>query len=110
MRIVVMSTFYSKGMGYTENCLPKALATLGHSVHVLTSNLNIYGNTSDYDRTYEAFLGPADQGSNQFTVDGYKVHRLRSSIVAGYVLVRGIASKLRDLQLNIAPSTEIASL
>lgn len=63
MKIAVVTTFYSEGMGYTENCLPKALVELGHEVDVITSNLNVYGNDEDYKETYEAFLGEADQGT-----------------------------------------------
>ncbi len=62
MKIVIVSSFYSEGMGYSENNLPKALASLGHEVHVITSNLNVYGTSSDYPKNYESFLGPADQG------------------------------------------------
>lgn len=110
MRIVVVSTFYSAGMGYTENCLPKALAALGHDVHVVTSNFNVYGTSSDYDVTYRAFLGPADQGQGRFQVDGYTVHRLASRMLGGYVMLKGLAGCVRALDPDIVHSTEIASL
>jgi len=32
MRIAFVSSYFSEGMGYTENMLPKALALLGHEV------------------------------------------------------------------------------
>lgn len=110
MRIAVVTTFYSEGMGYTENCLPKALAELGHEVDVITSDLNVYGSEKDYEDTYAAFLGPANQGTGRFRCDGYTVHRLRSKRVAGYVLIRGLARKIRELQPEIVHCTEIASL
>jgi glycosyltransferase involved in cell wall biosynthesis len=110
MKIAVVSTFYSEGMGYTENCLPKALASLGHEVHLITSNLNVYGNSPDYDDTYKSFLGPADQGVRQYMVDGYVVRRLSSRLVAGYVSVRGLARELMQIRPNVVHSTEIASL
>src|SRR2546428_1741325 len=109
MRIAVVSTYYSEDMGYTENGLPKALAALGHEVHVVTSNWNVYGDCSDYDATYRAFLGPADQGTGTFGSDGYTVHRLPSRIVGGYVLIRRLAAKLRELDPAIVHSLEIAS-
>src|SRR2546428_5608694 len=96
-------------LGYTENGLPKALAALGHEVHVVTSNWNVYGDCSDYDATYRAFLGPADQGTGTFGSDGYTVHRLPSRIVGGYVLIRRLAAKLRELDPAIVHSLEIAS-
>jgi len=48
MRIVIVTECYSIGMGHTENSLPKALARLGHEVHLISSNLNIYGNLPTY--------------------------------------------------------------
>jgi hypothetical protein len=44
MKIAVVSIFYSEGMGYSENCLPRALAALGHEVHLITTVFNVYGN------------------------------------------------------------------
>ena len=110
MRIVVVSGFYSEGMGYTENCLPRSLARLGHEVHVVSSDLNVYGNTADYDRTYRSFLGPAKQPAGTTASDGYMVHRLRSRLVSGYVHLTGLAAKIRELAPDVVHSTEIASL
>jgi glycosyltransferase involved in cell wall biosynthesis len=97
-------------MGYTENCLPKYLAALGHEVHVITSALNVYGHTPEYRETYQAFLGPADQGVKSFTIDGYIVHRLAYRMIASYVMIRGLARKVKELAPEIVHSTEIASL
>jgi glycosyltransferase involved in cell wall biosynthesis len=110
VKVVVVSTFYSEGMGYSENCLPKAMAARGHDVTVVTSNWNVYGNTSDYERTYRAFLGPADQGTGQFQSDGYTVQRLPSRMVGAYVLLKGLTAAVRALRPAVVHSTEIASL
>lgn len=110
MKIVVVSTYFSQGMGYAENCLPKALAALGHDVHVVTSNLNVYGNSADYDETYGAFLGPANQGTGIFESDGYRVHRLPSRRVGGYVLLEGLPAAVRALRPDVVHSMEIASV
>lgn len=110
MRIVIVTTYYSKGMGYTENCLSRALASLGHEVHVVTSNLNIYGNEPDYAQNYQSFLGAADQGCSEFVCDGYTVHRLASRTIAGYVQIKGLAAKIRELQPDVVHSVAIASL
>jgi glycosyltransferase involved in cell wall biosynthesis len=110
MRIAVVSAFYSEGMGYTENCLPKSLAALGHDVHLVTSKFNVYGTSSEYSQTYEAFLGPADQGVGTFETDGYTVHRLETKLIRGYVALKGLADKLREIGPEIVHCTEIASL
>jgi len=110
MKVVLVTAFYSAGMGYTENCLPRALAALGHEVHVVASSLNVYGTSPDYEKTYSAFLGPAEQGKRSFEVDGYTVHRLGHRLVSGYVAIKGLSRKVRELAPQIVHCTEIASL
>lgn len=110
MRIAVVSTYYSAGMGYTENCLPKALAALGHEVRVVASNWNVYGTSAEYDETYGAFLGPADQGTGQWVYDGYTVERVRSRLVRGYVALTGLRSAIRAFRPHVVHSIEVASL
>lgn len=110
LRIVVVSGFYSEGMGYTENCLPRALAALGHEVHVVTSTYNAYGTSAEYDVTYAAFLGPRQAPAGTRTVDGYQVHRLPTRILGGYVKMQGLSDAVRRLRPDIVHSIEIASL
>jgi glycosyltransferase involved in cell wall biosynthesis len=110
MRIAVVSIFYSEGMGYTENCLPKALAAQGHDVHLVASVFNVYGNQADYANTYEDFLGPNVVSPGTSTVDGYQVHRLEAKVIGGYVKTLGLASKIREIAPDVVHSLEIASL
>src|SRR4051812_24408510 len=93
LRIVLVSAYYSEGMGYSENCLSKALASLGHDVHLVTSTFNVYGNLPQYDEIYREFLGPRQMEPGSRSVDGYRVHRLESKVVAGYVWIRGLTNK-----------------
>ena len=97
-------------MGYTENCLPRALASLGHDVHVLTSTYNVYGNTDGYERAYGAFLGPAVTAAGSYDSDGYRVHRRRSTLVAGYVRITGLSRAILRLAPDVVHSLEIASI
>lgn len=109
-KIAVLGTFYSEGMGYGENCVSRSLASLGHDVHLLASNYNVYGDSPEYDRTYREFLGPADQGTGTFRTDGYTVHRLPSTTMGGYVRLTGLAAALRALRPDVVHAMEIASL
>ena len=61
MKIVFITEFFSEKMGYSENCLAKAMASLNHEVHVIASDLQVYGNKKNYKSTYEQFLGPKVQ-------------------------------------------------
>lgn len=110
LKIVVVSAFYSEGMGYSENCLSRALARLGHEVHVLTSTYNVYGNEPLYDATYRAFLGPAQVLPGSRRIDGYHVHRLQSELTSGYVRILGLGAAIRRIAPDIVHSLEVASL
>ena len=110
LKVAIVSGFYSEGMGYAENCLSKALARLGHEVHVVTSTYNVYGNEPLYETTYREFLGPATTAVGTRSIDGYHVHRLETSVVCGYVNLRGLAAKTRELAPDIVHSLEVASL
>lgn len=110
MKIIFISAFYSEGMGYSENSLPKSLASLGHEVHVITSDFNVYGNDPCYDQTYKSFLGEARQPLGTFDSVGYKVHRLKSLDISGYIYITGLRKKIVELSPDIVQVTEIASL
>jgi glycosyltransferase involved in cell wall biosynthesis len=97
-------------MGYTENCLPKFLAKLGHEVHLVTSNLNVYGLDSDYSKNYSKYLGSQDQGCFSYSADGFVVHRLQSLNFLGYVYLRGLSEKIKEIQPDIVHTTAIASI
>jgi len=110
LKIAIVSAFYSDGMGYSENCLSRALAKLGHEVHVVTSTFNVYGNEALYDATYREFLGPPQVAPGLHTVDGCQVHRLPTSLFSGYIRIKGLAGKIREIQPDIVHSLEIGSL
>jgi glycosyltransferase involved in cell wall biosynthesis len=110
VKIVIVSAFYSEGMGYSENCLSKALAKRGHDVHVVTSTYNVYGSEPLYDVTYREFLGPRTTTAGTLAIDGYTVHRLEASLLSGYVNIRGLNAKVRALAPHIVHSLEVASL
>ena len=110
LKIVIVSAFYSEGMGYSENCLSRALAKRGHEVHVVASTYNVYGSEPLYNATYSGFLGPAKTTVGTRVVDGYTVHRLDAGLFFGYVNIRGLNAKVRELRPDIVHSLEVASL
>lgn len=101
MRIVVVSEWFSEHMGYTDNCLPKALASLGHEVHLVTSTLKPYGTASFYDDVYAGFLGPAVVEPSTHEQDGFVVHRLAHFMVRDRIGLRGLAPLLRELRPDV---------
>ena len=110
MKIAIVTTYFTEGMGYSENCLSKSLAQLGHEVHVITSEFNIYGSSSIYKKTYESFLGPAKVPAGKYNSEFYTIHRLKGSMIKGYVYINGLSSKLREIAPDIVHSLEIASI
>jgi glycosyltransferase involved in cell wall biosynthesis len=77
LRIVVLCEQFSEGMGYAENLLPKALAALGHDVHVVSSNAQVYADDPFYADVYGRFLGQAYVDCGVKMVDGFHLHRHR---------------------------------
>src|SRR5262245_59831017 len=101
MRIVLISDWFAEKMGYAENCLPKALAALGHDVHLVTSNVQPYFDSPMYKETYEPFLGPAAVPCEEKPHQGYMLHRLPHSRLGGQLRIKGLYSKLARLKPQI---------
>jgi glycosyltransferase involved in cell wall biosynthesis len=76
MKIVVISSWFSEKMGYSENLFPKALVKLGHEVHLLTSTAQVYYDSPMYEKTYLKHLGPAIVDKCVKQIDGFTLHRL----------------------------------
>lgn len=98
MRIVLVNQYYSEKMGYADNGLAKALASLGHDVHIVTSNAQPYATAPDYATTYQPFLGPARGPAGTTQVDGVHVHRLVEEEVRGRWRLRGLTRTMLRLQ------------
>jgi len=76
MRIALVSQWFSDGMGYAENLLPKALAKQGHEVYLFTSTAQVYYNSPKYKDIYEPFIGPNIVALGESNVDGFTLCRL----------------------------------
>ena len=110
MKIVVISRWYSEKMGYIENCLPRALAELGHDVHVVTSTAQVYFNHPFYEKSYQNYLGDRIQpvGSSD-TEGGVHLHHLPFWSAAGHIWLRGLTNKIKELQPDIVHTFEHTS-
>ncbi|RYE31704.1 MAG: hypothetical protein EOP48_31330, partial [Sphingobacteriales bacterium] len=76
MKIAIVHYWHTEGMGYSDNLLPKTLAKLGHEVHLIVGNTNVYYYEPRYKEVYEPIFGPAIVGCGVKQVDGYTLHRL----------------------------------
>ncbi|MFH0841796.1 MAG: glycosyltransferase family 4 protein [Bacteroidota bacterium] len=110
MRIVLINPCFSEGMGYIENCLPKALASLGHEVFLLTSTGQVYFNHPFYKATYKEFLGESVVEPVEKQIDGYVLKRLSFRLIAGKVLLKGLIKTIRQVDPDIVQTFDPFSL
>jgi glycosyltransferase involved in cell wall biosynthesis len=110
MRIAILSDWFSESMGYAENCLPKALAALGHEVHLITTDAQVYFDSPDYAATYEPFIGPPVVPTAVKLVDGYTLHRLPHRRWRRRMRIGGLYGKLKAIRPDIVQTFEVSNL
>lgn len=110
MKIVFISDWFAENVGYSENLLTKATASLGHEVHLVTSNVQPYFDTPFYKKTYEPFIGPPIQPCGIKAFDGYMLHRLPHKKVRGKLLIKGLLPKLHALRPEIVQTFDVQCL
>lgn len=106
MKIALISNWYSENMGYSENILPKALAFLGHEVHVISSTAQVYYSSPFYNETYGAYLGPPVVSEGTKDIDGYKLHRLPFKAGRG-ITILGLVEKIARIGPDIVQTFDI---
>jgi len=106
MRIVFLTNFFSEKMGYSDNFLPKAVAKLGHDVHIVTSNAQVYYGTKLYKDNFEPFLGPGLVECGASKLNGYQLHRLPVIKKKGEVLFKGLFEKLKSIKPDVVIISE----
>lgn len=74
-----MTQWFTDGLGYAENLLPKGLGGLGLDVHIVSGQGQVYASTPLYDSVYRGVLGepnlPTGTGETEF---GIPIHRVES--------------------------------
>jgi glycosyltransferase involved in cell wall biosynthesis len=109
MKIVIVSPWFSEKMGYAENCLPKAIASMGHEVHLVTTNAQIYYGSPNYSGMYEPFIGPGLVNCGVKNIDGYTLHRLPIGRWNGRLRIKNLFFTLRKLKPEIVQTFEVDS-
>lgn len=109
MKIVFITDMYSENMGYVENFLPKAMAKLGHEVHVIASTAQVYFNSPDYKKTYEPFIGPNIVEPVTKQIDGYTLYRLplKAAIRKNIVRMKGLEELLAKIEPDIIQTFDV---
>ena len=110
MKIVLLTQWFSEKMGYSDNFLPKALAQLGHEVHLIATNGQVYFNSPAYSEVFGKFLGPPQVECGTKNIDGYTLHRLPYLLIGNHVYIKGLSDRLRSIRPDVVQTGEIISL
>lgn len=101
MRIALVFASFSERSSYIETPLSKALARLGHDVHVITSGLQQNYHLANYSKDFAGAFGAQLQPPGTSILEGVVVHRLAHRIIRGHVALRGLGRTLRELAPDI---------
>lgn len=107
MVVAIISDWFSEGMGYAENCLPRALAKLNCSVHTITSDLQIYATDKELYKIYEPFLGKPVTDVGSKIIDDYTLHRLHHYISGYGIGLTNLFEKLKEIKPDVVYLFEI---
>ena len=101
MKIIFVSSWYSEGMGYLENCLPKALIKLGHEVHLITSTAQVYYNQPYWRDAYSAYLGEPIVEERTYDSNGVTIHRLDFKTIRKRISIIGLTTLIKSIKPDV---------
>jgi glycosyltransferase involved in cell wall biosynthesis len=105
LKIAVLAETFPRNTGYFGAMFPKYLARAGVEVHLLALDLPPYWNVPSMRPHYENHVGLDWLSAGRVTEhDGYTVHIMKHERQAGFMRMRGLYSKLRDLRPDIVYS------
>jgi glycosyltransferase involved in cell wall biosynthesis len=110
MKIVYVNPFFTDGMGYIENCLPKTMAKRGHEVHIITSTGKVYFNDPVYKQVYQKFFGPPLEPAGTYLLNGnVKLHRLNFISVLNTPYFKGLKETLDDIKPDVVHAWDVTN-
>ena len=101
MKIIYVTRWFSEGMGYIENCLPQAMASLGHEVHLITSTAQVYYNLPFYDTVYKKYLGEAIQKPGIYKSQNVTIHRLPFIHIREHMMLKGMLFEINKIRPDV---------
>jgi len=107
MKILIVSDWYSESMGYSENFLPMAFGKLNQEVHLVTSNLQVYATSTDYDKVYKNKLGNSQTKTGVFKNLYFTLHRNYSEVSRYGINIIGLEEKIKKLNPDVIYCFEI---
>lgn len=97
-KIVLLTPWYTKNMGYNNVLFPKSIAKLGVEMHIVTSRAQCYYNLPDYDEIYGKFHGEGIQPEGTEKLDdNLYLHRLEFKSFKTEIYFKGLRKKLKEL-------------
>jgi glycosyltransferase involved in cell wall biosynthesis len=107
MRVVLLSEFFLKNMGYLENLLPKYLARLGAETHVIATDLSPSYRQKSSNAANTGSCEQLQAGTIEVR-DGFTLHILGHKRVVGYMRMVGLRKKLWSIRPDIVQTVAAA--